>query len=163
MVTSATFVMVRTTCVFLVGPPARALWSGVFLDLVSHCVTIKTSRRTPCPRQGLPPRLPGLTKLLNMRPGPRKAPKVTPRQPGPDPQEGYGAWGSSRQNKTRPICRVSAPLEPNYFIHPQFARRKYRSRMAFSPLLYFLHGFYEFPSQAFLLDLHFLVGVVVPA
>nr|DAD61425.1 MAG TPA: hypothetical protein [Caudoviricetes sp.] len=34
-----------------------------------------------------------------MRPGPRKAPEVTPRQPGPDPQEGCGTWGSLRQNK----------------------------------------------------------------
>ena len=130
LIPSATFVMVRITCVLLVEPPVRALWLGVFLTRV----TIKTSRRTPCPRQGLPPRLPGLTKLLNMRPGPRKAPKVTPRQPGPDPQEGYGAWGSLRQNKTRPICRVSAPLEPNYFIHPQPARRN-QVKNGFRPIL----------------------------
>ena len=95
LIPSATFVMARLTCVLLVEPPVRALWPGVFLTRV----TIKTSRRTPCPRQGLPPRLPGLTKLLNMRPGPRKAPKVTPRQPGPDPQEGCGTWGSLSQNK----------------------------------------------------------------
>nr|DAY27647.1 MAG TPA: hypothetical protein [Caudoviricetes sp.] len=31
----STFVMARITCVLLVEPPARALWSGVFLTLVT--------------------------------------------------------------------------------------------------------------------------------
>ena len=66
-------------------------------------------------------------KLMNMRLGPRKDPS-SPRQPRPDPQEGYGAWGSLRQSKNPALRRVSVSLEHllSYPLRP--LNRKSRSK-----------------------------------